>query len=273
MEDRDYLVLAGVIIIVLIIFVYNKLKENKNTKLAQTGEDMERLKQLVAGALPGESGYTVAYAHHEDVTYYGRSRKTTYYTYALAFDDKRLFVIPLGYNKNEARAGSPMLLTTDSIGTTTVDPIRKNGDLVSVSVRFSDKDGKSPLLFEVDALNTRSDRFHHFNIAQRAECEAFLELMTGVSETVKRENVDLEQRLKDEEYQRVSKSSKTLGIVGIALSWTVIVGLIFGGVGLLTSPKPSQTGGKAETPFILCLIATILSLLFLVGFIVFFKMT
>ncbi len=268
MEKRDYLVLAAVAAVVAIIFVYNKIKQNRNTQLASTGEDMERLKQLVAGALPGESGYTVAYAHHEDVTYYGRSRRTTYYTYALAFDTSRLFVIPMGYENNAPRMGRPMLLTADAIGTAAVEPLRKNGELMSVSVRFSDKDGRSPLVFEVDALNTREDRFHHFNIYQPGECEQFFAHVSGVSDTVKRDNTELEARLKREEYERSSKSARTLGIMGLATFFTGIIGLIFGGVGLLSAPKPAETGGVAETPYKLCLAATILSGLVLVAFIV-----
>lgn len=249
------------VVIGIAVWIYSKLKEKKNIGLAQNGEDMRRLQEAVARVLPNESGYQVVFAHWEKVEYYGRTRRTTYYSYALAFDDARLWVIPLGFQKDDIRPGQPILLTKESLGIAEVDTHMKNDLLNRVSVTLRDKDGKSPVNLEVDALNLRSDRFHHLNIDQTQECAQFSAFIAGMSDTVARENAGLEDRLHSEMLANSSKGSKTLGIVGIALFWTGFIGLIFGGIGLLNAPKPAETQGKAETPYILCLIATILSAL------------
>ena len=87
---RIFIILA---VIIAVIVVYTQVKKASNMRKAETGMDKEKIKQLAARALPGESGYRVAYAHWEDVQHYGRTTRTTYYTYILAFDAERLLVI------------------------------------------------------------------------------------------------------------------------------------------------------------------------------------
>ena len=47
-----WLIIVG---IVAICVIWSNLKESKNKKLAQTGADMQRLKDAVARVLPGET--------------------------------------------------------------------------------------------------------------------------------------------------------------------------------------------------------------------------
>lgn len=267
MESSGYFAWLVIVGIVAICVIYTQLKEQKNKKLAATGEDMTRLQNVVASVLPGETGYTVAYAHHEDVQHYGRSTRTTYYTYALAFDATRLWIIPLGYQKNEILPNKPYL-ATGNIGMVNVNTTMKNGELKGISVVLRDKMGESPIFLEVDVLNTRKDRFHHVNILQPEECEKFSTFLASFSETVAKENEGLEELMKEKANAQGAKSGKTLGILSIATCWLFgFVGLIFGVVGLICSPKPSETGGKATAPFILNLVGTILSALFMAGMI------
>ncbi len=263
--DRKTLVLMGVAAFCVAVWVYTRIKEKKNIGLAQNGEDMSRLRDAVAAVLPGETGYQVVYAHWEKVEYYGRSRKTTYYCYALAFSGaNRLWVIPLGFNDGEIRPGRPIAVTKEALGVTKIDTRTKNGMLSGLGIVLMDKDGGSPVNLDVDAMNTRSDRFHHLNIYQQLELEQFQQFMSGMADQVRQENVGLEDRLHDEMLANSAKGSRTLGILGIVFCWTGLVGLIFGGIGLVNAPKPSETGGVADAPFKLCLIATILSALMLV---------
>lgn len=264
-EDRNIFVLAVLAAIFVVIFIYTQIREKMNLKRAATGEDMENLRRVMAAALPGETGYTVAYAHWEDVEYYGRRRKTTYYCYGLAFDDSRLWVSALGSEKGVLHVGKPFVLTKDTVGTMTVTPIRKGDTLRSVSVVLRDKNGENPIHLDVDVQNTRSDRFHPVDIVQQAECEQFERFIAALSGTVSKENAGLEERLQEESVQKSAKSARTLGILGLCTCWLGFIGLIFGGIGLLTAPKPSQTGGKAGVPFILCLVSTILSTIFMVA--------
>lgn len=265
MESSGYLAWLVIVGIVAVCVIYTQLKEQKNKKLAATGEDMARLQNAVASVLPGETGYTVAYAHHEDVQHYGRSTRTTYYTYALAFDAARLWIIPLGYQKNEILPNQPYL-ATGNIGKVDLNTTVKNGELKSISVVLRDKMGESPIFLEVDALNTRKDRFHHVNILQPEACEKFSAFMAGFADTVAKENEGLDELIKEKAIAQGTKSGKTLGILSLATCWIFgFVGLIFGIVGLISSPKPSETGGKATAPFVMNLVGTILSALFMAG--------
>lgn len=266
---NNNLVMIVVAAIVIICVIYERLKEKKNVGLAQSGEDMQRLSEAVAKVLPPEAGdYEVIYAHHEDVQHYGRSTRTTYYTYGVAFGDDKLWVVPLGYNKNEIQPARPACFTHENLGVTVLDPTLKNGELKKLSVTLRDKNGANPVFFEVDPMNTRKDRFHHVNIAQQQECDAFRAFMEGLANTVTSENTDLEERMQSDSVAQSVKSSRTLGILGILTCWTGIIGIIFGGIGLLASPKPSETGGKACLGRVLCLVSTILSALVIVAFII-----
>ncbi len=263
MDNRALLGLAILVGIGVVVFIWEQIKGKKNDQLATTGEDKERLKSAVALVLPDETGYEVAYGHWEKVEYYGRSRRTTYYTYALAFNAEKMWMIPLGYEKDKILPGRPVLITKDSLGKADVTPHEKNGELIGVSLVLRDKDGKSPVNLDVDVKNRRSDSYHHVNIDQPEECDAFRRFITGMSDVVAQENAGLDARMKDEADKQAAKGARTLGILGLVTCWTGILGLIFGGIGLLTAPKPKDTGGKAGAPFILCLVATIISALFM----------
>ncbi len=270
MDKNTILGIAILVAIGVVIFIYEQVKEKKNKALTENGEDMARLRDAVAKVLPDQTGYEVAYGHWEKVEYYGRSRRTTYYTYALAFLTDRMWMIPLGYEKNMVLPGKPILITKESLGMATVTPRedKKTGELRGVSLVLRDKDGKSPVNLDVDVLNLRSDSYHHFNIAQPEECEKFRRFISGLAETVSQENAGLDERMQNEANEKNAKNAKTLGILGIICFWLGPIDLIFGGMGLAIAPKPKDTGGKATMPFILCLVAVILAVLFsVIGFV------
>lgn len=259
--NNAWLIVVGIVVVCVI---WSSLKESKNKKLAQTGADMQRLKDAVARVLPGETGYTVAYAHYEEVEHYGRTTRTTYHTYAMAFDAERLWIIPLGYKNDEILPGRPYLASGNT-GMADVSPRMKKDELKGVTVILRNKMGESPIHIDVDVWNTRKDRFHHVNVYQPEECAQFHKFITGMAETVSRENADLKELMDEKANAQNAKSGKLLGILGLCTFWMGgIIGLIFGGVGLLCAPKPSQTGGKATAPFILSLTATVLSVLVMV---------
>ena len=54
-----------IVVIAAAAAVYVFMREKINLRKAAGGEDKERLRKAVARALPGESGYQVAYGHFE----------------------------------------------------------------------------------------------------------------------------------------------------------------------------------------------------------------
>ena len=109
------------------------------------------------------------------------------------------------------------------------------------------------------ARNLQSDRFHHFNILQQEECEAFARFAGTLAQTVTAENGELREKMARDSLESGKKSSKTMGILSIVFCWLFIAGIIFGIIGLIAAPKPKETG-KAVPGYILSLIGTILSL-------------
>lgn len=263
MKDPNaiWLVLA----IVAVFAVYSLLRRRKNLAALETGEDMEALKRAVAQVLPGESGYKVVYAHWQRSESYGRRTTTYYYSYGIAFDTERMFIIPLKFDKDKILPQQPALVTKDNVGVLEVKENRKQDTLFQVSVVLRNKNGESPVEFDVDVKNLRSDRFHHFNIRQQEECEAFSRFITPLAQTVTAENGELREKMARDAIESGKKSSKTMGILSIAFCWIFIAGIIFSVIGLLSAPKPKETGGKAVPGFILCCVGLALSLLIGVG--------
>lgn len=265
---ETYIVWIVLAVIVVGAVLNQHFKQKKNTALAANGQDKERLRQLVAQLLPQQENLQVVYAHHEDVQHYGRTTRTTYYHYALAFDSEKMWIIPLGFEKDDIRPGQPVLYTSQSLGAVNVTPIVKKGTLSYMDILLRDKEGENPVRLTVDVTNLRDDRFHHFNLIQEEECGRLQDFLQSFSAAVAGENEGLAELLEDKALRQSNKGALTLGILGILFCWTAIIGLIFGGVGLLSAPSPAQTGGKPKAPYILCLVATILSALVLVAFIV-----
>lgn len=231
----------------------------------ETGKDMEKLKAAVRQVLPELSGCKLVYAHWERSETYGRKTTTYYYTYAIAFDAAQMWIIPLKYEKDSSLPQQPVRITADNVGVADMNETRKNDQLSRVTVLLRDKDGSSPLEFYVDAQNLKSDRFHHFNIKQPEECEAFARFMGPLAQKVTAENGEVRECLAAEELEGRKKSGKTFGILSLVLCWLPLAGLVFGVIGLLSAPKPKETGGKAVPGFILSCAGLGLSLLLSVG--------
>lgn len=263
MKDPYAILLVFAIVVVALLYIF--IKWRRNLAAAETGEDMEKLKTAVRQVLPELSGCKLVYAHWERSESYGRRTTTYYYTYAIAFDAAQMWIIPLKYEKDAILPQQPVLITADNVGVADVDETRKKDQLSRVSVLLRNKDGDSPLEFYVDAQNLRSDRFHHFNIRQQEECEAFARFMSTLAQKVTAENGAVRERLANEELESRKKSGKTFGILSLVLCWLPLAGLVFGVIGLLSAPKPKETGGKAVPGFILSCVGLGLSLLLSVG--------
>jgi len=249
-----------VIGIIAVFAIYTLIKRRKNLAALDTGEDMDALKQAVARVLPGESGYKVVYAHWQRSESYGRRTTTYYYSYGIAFDAERMFIIPLKFEKDKILPQQPALITSENVGVLEVNETRKQDILSQVSVVLRNKNGESPVEFDVDVRNLKSDRFHHFNIRQQEECEAFSRFIGTLAQTVTAENGELREKMAHDAIESGKKSSRTLGILSIVFCWLFIAGLILSVIGLMAAPKPRETG-KPVPGFILCCVGLALSLL------------
>ena len=132
----------GILALVVIgaaIFAYMQLKERKNKALAETGQDKAHLKQVVEKLLPNEIGCRALYGHWEDVQHMGRTTRTTYYSYAVAFDAERLWVAPLKFQQGSILPAQPVLITREDLGRADTDvTTAKDGGIRRVNVVLYD---------------------------------------------------------------------------------------------------------------------------------------
>lgn len=267
MDDFMYVVIFAVVIAA--IFVYVHFKGKANLKKAASGEDKARFEEAIRkamGELMNDGNYTIAYSHWEDVQYRGRTTKTTYYHYGLAFDDTRLWIMPLRFEKELIMPDKPALATGEMLGIVSVDSRtnKKTGKVVHVSATLNDKNGKKLVDLVVDEENTKEDRFHHLNMLQGEECEKFYHFISAMSSKVSQENSELPERLKAEENAKKAKNAMIEAIIGIVLAIIFpFVGIILGLCAIATAPKPKANGGKFGLPLILGIVATVLSVVML----------
>lgn len=161
--DKQKVFFVVLLLVGIGVFVF--IKERINEKKARTGEDLAKVRAVLSRLLPDGTGYTTAYAFYKWSKYQGRSRKTWYYHYAIAFRPGELFVVPIQYAGGQVSAqGQGALLTPENVGRVESD---------GAGPVFFGKDGKEICHFRVLAMYTRQDRYEPFNIAQAEESRAF----------------------------------------------------------------------------------------------------
>lgn len=265
----DYMYAIIFVVVVVGVFLYVHFKGKADLKKAATGEDKARFEDAIRkamGELMNEGDYTIAYSHWEDVEYRGRTKKTTYYHYGLAFGGGRLWIMPLRFEKELIMPDKPVLATGEMLGMVNVTEYKnkKTGKVTHVSATLNDKNGKKLVQLTVDQQNTKEDRFHHLNMLQDEECEKFYQFISEMSGKVSQENADLPDKLKAEENAKKSKNARIEAIVGLVFAIIFpFIGIILGLCAIATAPKPKATGGKMELPLILGIAATVLSVVML----------
>ena len=159
------------VVLIAAVFAYVKIKEKLNLKKAATGEDQGRIVGIFKSLLPDNwQNYKIAFAHWEKTEYRGRSRITHYWSYAIAFTNDELFVAPLLCEDREIRYKNWYRITPEDIGFINA---RDDGDWMTIY----DNEQKDLLTLQVEAENTKSDRYHPVNIVQRDEADAFKSLI------------------------------------------------------------------------------------------------
>ena len=256
--------LSSILLWVVIIgaLVYNfVIKKNQNRREAQAGEDKKRVRQAVEPLLSGTGNFKLVYAHREEQESYARTVKTTYYRYAVAFQDQTLCVIPLGIDKKtrQVQAGKPFVLSADKLGKVTVKAAEKDGAVNRVKVWLADKQGHTVIDLTVDAESLRKNRWFPVNIAQQEECEAFRRFADALAQQVARENPGIDAVIEAE-------SGDGLGVIGAVLSIVGVVGGIFSpafgtvlcALGLILAIVGKIKGGKGKAGLIIGVICAVL---------------
>lgn len=172
MKDYSWQQIAlGWGILIAIAVAYVLIREKINLKKAATGEDKERISNIFKKILPDSwNNYKLAFARWEEKEYHGRRTITRYWSYAIAFSWDEMHVVPLLCEDREIRYKESFLVTKDSLGMV-------NGKKGENWMTLYDENRKEILTLEVEAKNTKSDKFHPVNIIQEEEAAAFTRLI------------------------------------------------------------------------------------------------
>ena len=249
------------LVIVGAVVCYYLMKNGKNRREAQSGEDKERLRRAVEPLLGGDGDHRILYAHWEEQEYYGRTTRITYYRYAIAYHDQTLYVAPLHIDKKtrEIQAGQPTAFTPENLGKVTVNTTQKNGDVKHMDIWLFDKQGQSLSHLYVDAENLRKTRYYPVNIEQKEECAAFDSFMNSFIQRVAAANPDIEDVIKA---NNKADAATTFGVFGAILSiigaiagvFFAPVGIILALIGLILSIVGKVKGAKGVVALVISIV-------------------
>jgi len=257
--------LTTLILIAIIVgfIIYQVIKYLNNRKAAASGEDLKHLQEEVGKSFPDQSGYQMVYAHYEHTETYGRTTKTTYYRYVVAFQGETMWVFPMGRDKKtkQIQVGRPATYTPDDLGKISASIDEKDGTVKGMDVELYNKSGESIVQFRADATNLRKTKFYPVNLLQPEACQAFRDFITPLAQRVAGENTELEAQMQ----QDAKESYGTFGIIISVIG--AIVGLFFAPVGLLicvaglaVAARGAMKGAKKKTGLIVSGVCVVLML-------------
>ena len=246
MEPETVYGIIAFAVIGIVIFIFMQLKEKKNKRLAETGEDKARLKAVADRLFADVPDCRPLYGHYEEVEHYGRSTRTTYYRYLLAHDSQRLWIAPLDFQQGSILPAQPVEITTGDLGKATID-VRsaKDGTPYRVDFTLYGKDGKQIVQACATAENLRESSYYPVNILQEEEVARFARFMTDFVNEVNQDNQELIAGLEREANKNAGKGAMVMAIGGIVIGILLpIAGIIMGAVAMFMAPKKADNFGK-----------------------------
>lgn len=172
-ENIKTLIIVGIVIALVIIYVV--IRDKLNRKKAQNGEDREKVWNIIEKNVPDAQNYTCAYADWEWTTYQGRRSTTKYWHYAIAFNQDRLYVLPLSTAGGDINHTGVYKLEKSDIAFVNGNFSQKGKKNIAPWVEFYDAALKELLSITVSEEYLHDDRYHPVNILQPDESQAFAE--------------------------------------------------------------------------------------------------
>lgn len=173
--------IIGLVIMVAIATVYVLVRDKINKKKASTGEERETLWNLLQRAVPDVQNYTRAYAYWEWTTYQGKTRKTTYWYYGIAFNSEQLFVVPLSCAGGDISYSEAFCIRKADLGMVNSKPN-------AAWAEFYDKNLNEIISLSVFGENLKDDKYHPLNILQEEEAKKFAAWKDGWMESINAAN-------------------------------------------------------------------------------------
>lgn len=259
--ENWWMLIYVVIIIAAIVFV-RLVRRSGNRKVAQSGEDKERLRKAAEPLLAGNGNGQVLYAHWEDRTSYGRTVRTTYYRYVVTYQDQNLCVAPLHIDKKtgEIQAGQPVVFTPESLGKITVNTKEKDGSVVRMEIQLVDKQGENLFQMFVDAESLRQSRWYPVNILQHEECAAFEGFTSSLAQRIAAENPGVDDLIKENDNAGTGIIGAIISVIGAVFAiFFPPAGIILSLIGLILCIVSKAKGAKSNKSLIVSIICMVLS--------------
>lgn len=191
----------------------------------------------------------VLYAHWEKQEHYGRTTKTTYYRYVVAYNEQEMYVSPLNLDRKtgQIQLVQPFIFNQENLGKVTVNARQKNGATTHLDIWLGDKQGQKLLELYVDVENLNSNRWFPFNILQQEECDGLEHFLTAFTQRVADVNPDIEDVIKANNNESTSKLGSGLAIAGAIVSILFApIGLVMALIGLILSIVSKKRALKAK---------------------------
>lgn len=186
--------------------VYGYVCHLKSEEKVKNGADKRKLQNILASVVPAGEHYTVAYAYwfQLDRPKWGRSYTTTYWYYAIGFNEERIYVVPLRFEDGEIYYKDSVCIEKAIVG-------KVESDVLAGKIRLFDKKGQEIVHLQVEAKNNSSHGNGDINLAQEAEAKAF-------KEWIARWTSEINQTVTNSPNGKVSTEAKTSQTGDIFLS-------------------------------------------------------
>ena len=237
------------------------IKKGNNRKAAQAGQDKERVKTAVAPFL-SDSGAPIVYAHWEEQESYAKTIKTTYYRYAVAFQDMTLTIFPLGIDKktHQVQVGRPAVFAPETLGKVKVTAKEKEGQVTRLEIWLGDKEGHALQQLTVDGENLNKSRWFPMNILQHEECQALQSFLTSLTQRVAAENPGIDEKIQAENNQGLGIFGAGVSIVGTVFSiFLPPLGILLALIGWAMTLWSKHKGAKGNVCLIINIICAVIS--------------
>lgn len=257
MNDILYplLVLLGLFAILLLWSYFRKVSGQKK---AESGVDKQLLLDAVAKALPGESGYTVAYGHRVRTRGGSKVTTTTYSFYALAFDEERLWVMDLKRSGKTLTLSQPRLICAENLGKIAMWEKESKGELKGIDLTLYSLEGKVLLDCQVETQSIRKDRHYPLNINQEAEVQRFCQVAKHLNAAAAQAHPEAEQQMTETFLRQTNTGNIIVAVAALVCGlFSSMMGIVLGIMSLLMAIWAKKAGGK---PSITVIILSLLTL-------------
>ncbi len=156
----------------LFIPVYGYVCHLISKKKMENGEDKRRIQDVLKAAIPAGESYTAAYAYwyHAELPKFSRYYKTTYWYYAVGFNENRIYVVPLKPEGGEIYYSNCSCIERSMVSRVESEP--RYG-----KIKLFDQNNKLLAHLRVDDENNSSHGNGNINLYQKEEAKAFRALV------------------------------------------------------------------------------------------------